>query len=418
MSTEDYVRLLHPLGSWGRPSGLIKIGQTAHGRTWSVDEAPTYAAVCTDETSYVSLNRFHGPRAGARLAELNALYLDPDPHLLPPGKTTDPAFWSLAASLHAEVLSLPLPSIEIATGRGIAVIWLLEPLSAKAAPRWSAAQRALIGLFSHLGADRACSDTARVFRLPGSINGKNGQQVPVLGGTQERLPLDELADAIFVAAGQPTREQLRRRRARVKARADGEVGVPRGLTQAARFGQIAGDLDRIAAAWGGRVPEGMRNSWLHLRATCLTHLDCEDLEAEVYMHASRVTPGLPNDEVRAIVRTALRQAEPQSGSVGMAGRYHYSGATIAERLGVGDAMAKTLDLRQVITAEERRKRKAERQRDRRLAGGAIPWADWLNANDVSATRPWEAEGVSRATWYRRRRAGTVSNTGFDDHDGP
>jgi hypothetical protein len=230
----------------------------------------------------------------------------------------------------------------------------------------------LIGLFSEFGADRACSDTARVFRLPGSINGKNGQEVRVLGGTQERLPFDDLANVIFVAAGRPTREQLRRRRSRAKARADGELGAPRGLTQAARFGQIAGDLDRIAARWGGQIPEGLRNTWLHLRATCLTHLDSEDLEAGIHAHASRVTPGLPDDEVRAIVRTALRQAQPQFGNVGMAGRYHYSGATIAERLGVGDAMAKALDLKQVITAEERRRRRAEGERSRRSARGAIP----------------------------------------------
>jgi hypothetical protein len=92
MSTADYVRLLHPPGSWGKPSGLIKIGEAAHSRTWSVDEAPAYAAACTDETSYVSLNRFHGPRSGARLAELNALFLDLDPHLPPAGKSPEPVF--------------------------------------------------------------------------------------------------------------------------------------------------------------------------------------------------------------------------------------------------------------------------------------------------------------------------------------
>jgi hypothetical protein len=162
----------------------------------------------------------------------------------------------------------------------------------------------------------------------------------------------------------------------------------------------------------------MRNSWLHMRATCLTHLDCEDIEAEIYAHAARATPGLPDSEIQAIVRTALRQAQPQLGDAGMTGRYHYAGATIAERLDVGDAMATSLKLKQVITAEERRRRKAERERARRKAAGAITRSDWLDANVPTATRPWEAEGISRATWYRRRRLEAAADDGSDDLDEP
>lgn len=34
---------------------------------------------------------------------------------------------------------------------------------------------------------------------------------------------------------------------------------------------------------------------------------------------------------------------------------------------------------------------------------AQPRAEY-EANSAERTRPWETEGVSRATWYRRRRA--------------
>lgn len=34
---------------------------------------------------------------------------------------------------------------------------------------------------------------------------------------------------------------------------------------------------------------------------------------------------------------------------------------------------------------------------------AQPRADWLAENSARRTKPWEAEGVSRATWYRRRK---------------
>jgi hypothetical protein len=35
--------------------------------------------------------------------------------------------------------------------------------------------------------------------------------------------------------------------------------------------------------------------------------------------------------------------------------------------------------------------------------GATSRVDWLAANSISRDKPWLAEGVSRATWYRRRK---------------
>lgn len=36
--------------------------------------------------------------------------------------------------------------------------------------------------------------------------------------------------------------------------------------------------------------------------------------------------------------------------------------------------------------------------------GAIPRAEWLAENSVEASKPWEAEGISRSTYYRRQKA--------------
>lgn len=50
-------------------------------------------------------------------------------------------------------------------------------------------------------------------------------------------------------------------------------------------------------------------------------------------------------------------------------------------------------------AAERRARQArERQQQRRVKRGAVP-----RTASLSATKPWVAEGVSKATYYRRRR---------------
>lgn len=52
-------------------------------------------------------------------------------------------------------------------------------------------------------------------------------------------------------------------------------------------------------------------------------------------------------------------------------------------------------------------RKLERQRARRRANGAKPRAEY-EATARERTRPWETEGISRRTWYRRQRGTTTS----------
>lgn len=57
------------------------------GSTWThtvaLDELPVVAEAAIEESAYVSLNRFHGPRRVDRLAALNALDVDLDYHRVP-----------------------------------------------------------------------------------------------------------------------------------------------------------------------------------------------------------------------------------------------------------------------------------------------------------------------------------------------
>ena len=61
-------------------------------------------------------------------------------------------------------------------------------------------------------------------------------------------------------------------------------------------------------------------------------------------------------------------------------------------------------------ADKRERRRRRRERNRlakelkRRERGAIVRAEWLEANSISRAKPWEAEGISRITWYRRRKA--------------
>ena len=395
MSAEDYLRVLHPLNARGSATLMLIEADRRCARTYRPDTLPFAALNWLDRPAYVTLHRFHGPRSGGRLAALNVLALDLDYRTMPQWRGVAPEKVAQAVMTAAQRFGLPLPSVVIDTGRGLAVLWLINELPAAAEPRWRPAQRCLIELFSTFGADRSCGDAARIFRIPETVNAKCGRTVTVLDGSLRRYDFDALADAVYTAAGRPTRAELGQRKARKAERQAKPVGGPRGLAPAARFAQVRADLMVLARHWGGQVPEGLRNSWLHLVATCLTHQhENLDLVAEVEGAACHCA-GLSPTEVSAVIRAAERRQK------GEQDRYFYSGERMAEMLGVSDDLASRLKLKQIHSEAERGRRRLEREASRRRAQGVATREDYLAAHATSREKPWEAHGYSRATWYRR-----------------
>lgn len=93
----------------------------------------------------------------------------------------------------------------------------------------------------------------------------------------------------------------------------------------------------------------------------------------------------------------------------------YRADKIAWKLKVTAAEREQLKLRTIgaidQTRHERqaiaRQRKRERDRARRMAKGAKARKDY-EGNSIEKSKPWIAEGVSRATWFRRRETGPRS----------
>lgn len=92
---------------------------------------------------------------------------------------------------------LPVPSIAVASGRGLALLWLHGPVPRKALPRWNACQKHLWQVLKPLGADRAALDAARLLRLVGTRNSKNGVIVEALTPPGEVWAFDDLANEIL-----------------------------------------------------------------------------------------------------------------------------------------------------------------------------------------------------------------------------
>jgi hypothetical protein len=83
--------------------------------------------------------------------------------------------------------------------------------------------------------------------------------------------------------------------------------------------------------------------------------------------------------------------------------------TLAWRLGLKAAERRELkvttigatDMGRAARAKARKAAKMGNAEADRRAAGAVPRADWLAANSASRNKPWEAEGISRRTFYRR-----------------
>ncbi len=126
------------------------------------------------EDVFFSQNTFYRPqRSIENVRQLRSLYTDLDFYLF----NYDPS-WVMAKLQHEFFgQSIPEPNLIIFSGQGIVLIWLLDPVPHKALPLWQAVQNHFLSQLEELGGDPKAADAARVFRIAGSVNSKNGAEV-------------------------------------------------------------------------------------------------------------------------------------------------------------------------------------------------------------------------------------------------
>lgn len=138
------------------------------------DELAVELSKWLGEDVYFSQNTFYKPqRKIENIRQLRSLYIDLDFYLF----NYEPS-WVLGKLEHEYFgESVPNPNIILFSGQGIVLIWLIEPVPYKALPLWQAVQNHLLSVLNELGGDSKAVDAARVFRIDGSTNSKNGAEV-------------------------------------------------------------------------------------------------------------------------------------------------------------------------------------------------------------------------------------------------
>ncbi|GCD12394.1 hypothetical protein [Clostridium tagluense] len=140
-----------------------------------------------DANIYLSPNSFYKPmRRIENIRKLNSLFIDLDYYTIKEykGLSAEQILWLLEKDYFKK--SVPPPSFIVISGQGMVIYWLIKPLPYMALPLWNATQKFFLEKLKEIGADVKSIDAARVYRLTGTINQKNGQATKLLVFNEER----------------------------------------------------------------------------------------------------------------------------------------------------------------------------------------------------------------------------------------
>jgi len=402
---------LHGHGSVGRPFVGTKVKDGFEGIVGDLTECHDYLA---EETAFVSLCRFWGRRrAGSNLKSVGSFALDFD--FFHKGLPYAHMSAEEVADMIVQAIfcaGIPRPSVDVASGRGVQLTWICGGAKASAWARVRAVYDALHGpqldaggnpvrsrrhladevlaafdvrmaplwrLFRDCGLDRCVRDAARVVRLVGSVNARNGRMATLLFPSSfqdvQRYALHDLADAILPRS-RAAIQALREDRA---AALDEQPANDNALRKVRRvpagyWPTVLADLHRLRAHRGG-IEQGKKRLWLFLTANAHAHVHggcTADWAAEL---ADLV--GLSEGEARECLQSLGRRQQRNTagerdtwGAKEWSALFNYSGKKMVDLLDIMVEEADAADLRQLVPGGAIPRTDAERQADRRLRQGS------------------------------------------------
>lgn len=144
---------------------------------WHYKYADLKETDLTGENIYITLNTFYKPyRRLECIKELNGVYIDLDYYKTK--YTKDQIIMNLEENYFNKII--PATNYILDSGRGLALIWLINKVPSKALPLWKAVQEYLYKQLKEFGADRQALDATRILRVPGSINSKSKTVVSII----------------------------------------------------------------------------------------------------------------------------------------------------------------------------------------------------------------------------------------------
>ncbi|MDP9437447.1 MAG: hypothetical protein M3P49_01650 [Actinomycetota bacterium] len=323
----------------------------------------------------MSTQRFWGWRRISRLAECGSLAVDVDFHKVPALAGAHPRGILEDCQIALEASRMPQPSLAIASGRGLYLLWFHEPVPRAALPRWNVCQKALWKALKHLGADRRALDAARLLRVVGTTNTNSGLTVEPLSLPGEVWDFDDLADEVLPLTRAGIVDLGIRRAARAARSPAGRTGVAAwGWNAATLWEARLSDLQALRGIrWFGDLPPGHRDDWMFLACNSMSWLaPPERMEREAHALACEVASWEDREtqsRLHAIFKRAQMAAKGETvewQGVQIDPRYRFKTETIIEWLGITDEEQR--QMRNLIAPAEKYRRKREKEKEKRRKG--------------------------------------------------
>ena len=394
----------------GRP-GTFSVLQRREGKvaqdSWPLAVLPDVVkAIDPRWDTWISQASFVGNnRRAVNLRDVGLLFADLDTYRSPglQGKTPEEQAELLAIFCRSE--GVPVPSAVLFSGRGLQAKWLLvEAQDPTTLFEWNQAQSALVQLLAPFSADTKAKDISRVLRLDQTINTKSGKQCRVIWTSSgldtvlARYDFEELREALV-----DQNEHNDPKQCSIPPAGRRPLALPQetNLRRLAWFRLY--DLRDLWQLRGG-VVEGFRELTLFWQLCFLVRAEpCKaaDLWKEAQALAAQIAPGgqfYRNSDLGTVYRKA------RATSHGEMVEYHgklYPPVYTPRNTTLLELFEITSDeqrhLRTIIDSNERNRRRAQKRRELGMRERSE-----YEANSFAHTRPWEDEGMSRRTWYRRR----------------
>ena len=196
--------------------GFISIAKKENGtfRQYHYNSPEQLAENLSDwlgDDVYFSQNTFYKPvRRIENIRQLRSLYVDLDFYIF----NYDPS-WIMGKLEHEYFgKSIPEPNIIIFSGQGIVLIWLIDPVPYKALPLWQAVEKYLLNQLQDLGGDPKAVDAARIFRIAGSRNTKNGSYVRTEYRHEYKYDIHQIQED-YLPELKPKKEKVRGRKKKI-----------------------------------------------------------------------------------------------------------------------------------------------------------------------------------------------------------
>ena len=306
---------------------------------------------------FFSQNTFYKPRRRIEnIRQLRSLYVDLDFYIF----NYDPS-WIIGKLEHEYFgKTIPDPNIIIFSGQGLVLIWLIDPIPYRALPLWQAVEKYLLDQLKDLGGDAKATDAARIFRIAGSRNTKNGAYVHTEYRHDYRYDIHQI-QYDYLPELTPAKAKKRGRRKKI---------VQLFNIYSLHFARIK-DLHALVKMRDGAM-DGMRETTCFLYRywmCCFAEDPQEALKATLELNEEFTDP-LSQKEVERATRSAEKawasrsnkEADKIAKEKGYPGAgYNVSNAKLIDWLHITQEEMKTLST--IINAKEKNRRRREKYQE-------------------------------------------------------